>query len=171
MPEAIFEQTREMPADLRTWFGENKLVHLSLEAVQETRPEKAGAEQAGYSHPMMLTLLTYCYASGLYGSRDIEFQARTDRTLKYLCAHNYPDWSAIRQFRRRHAETLKCCLLALYRLSEDHCRRREGSETGQAGSMMGFQERLRPFAAEEFSGEVEARLSRAIQADCMAMDE
>ena len=35
---------------------------------------------------MMLTLLTYCYATGVYGSTDIELNMQHDRMIRYLCA-------------------------------------------------------------------------------------
>jgi hypothetical protein len=59
---------------------------------------------------MMMTLLTYCYGASLYGSRDIEWAIRHDRTVRYICARTFPDWHAIRRFRRRHRELIRECL-------------------------------------------------------------
>ena len=59
---------------------------------------------------MMLTLLSYCYAARIYGSRDVEWATRNDRTVRYICARTFPDWRAIRHFRRHNRELLEQCL-------------------------------------------------------------
>ena len=55
---------------------------------------------------MLLTLLTYCYATRLYGSADIEWAARNDATIRYICAHHFPDWHSLRRFRRNNRALL-----------------------------------------------------------------
>jgi hypothetical protein len=59
---------------------------------------------------MMLTLLSYCYAVGIYGSEDIAWAARYESTVRYICAHKRPDWRMIRWFRRQYRQPLKECL-------------------------------------------------------------
>jgi hypothetical protein len=60
---------------------------------------------------MMMTLLAYCYCASLYGSRDIQWAIRHDRTVRYICARTFPDWHTIRRFRRRHRELVHECLV------------------------------------------------------------
>jgi len=61
----------------------------------------------------MLTLLAYCYSSGLYSSRDIEWATRIDPMISYICAHQFPDWLAIRRFRRQNRRLLEQCLAGI----------------------------------------------------------
>src|SRR5207253_2479368 len=101
-------------SSLSSTLGDRGLLHLVLEAVQAADWSLAqpSAEQDGRFRPqMMLTLLAFCYASGLYGSRDIEWATRIDRTIRYICAHQFPDWLAIRRFRRQNRQLLKQCLM------------------------------------------------------------
>jgi hypothetical protein len=62
----------------------------------------------------MLTLLTYSYASGIYGSEDIVRAIASDRIIRYICAHNYPTWEDLRLFRRHHRAQLETCLAQVY---------------------------------------------------------
>jgi hypothetical protein len=64
---------------------------------------------------MMLTLLTYCYATSLFGSRDIESAIETDAIVRYICARTYPCWQEIRRFRRMHKEPIRQCLVQVLR--------------------------------------------------------
>lgn len=98
--------TGALPADMRADAGEQQLLTFALEAVQEValNAEPRPKHPPRYGPQMMLTLLGYCYAAGLYGSRDIEEAIDSDATLRYICAHTYPDWRAIRQFRRQHRD-------------------------------------------------------------------
>ena len=99
-------ETVRLPADMRTGLGEQQLLMFALESVQEVALDsKPGLKGPPHYRPqMMLTLLGYCYATGLYGSRDIEEAIGSDPTLRYICAHTYPNWRAISQFRRQHRD-------------------------------------------------------------------
>src|SRR5262245_46550195 len=106
--------------DLRAFVPENRLVCLALEAVQAHQSEAIpGSDRDGRRHSgaMLLTLLTYCYAVGIYGSQDIEVRAKNDRTVRYLCANNVPDWNSIRAFRRRNRLLVQGCLASLLSLA------------------------------------------------------
>ncbi len=103
----------EVPADLRIWVGDWGLVTMVLDSVQAEWPEAGGA-QAGCSDrlckPMMLTLLTYCYAAGIYASEDIELAPGRSPQILYICAGQHPEADTIRQFRRANRAQLERCL-------------------------------------------------------------
>ena len=101
------------PPDLRQSLGEQILLKLALDAVQavdQSRLNLAAAGEQKLRPQMLLTLLTYCYAARIYGSREIERAARHDKTVRYICARQYPDWRALRHFRRHNRELLEQCL-------------------------------------------------------------
>lgn len=96
--------------DLSRALGERQLLKLTLEAVQSAGPAGFSSKEiraAEYRPQMMLTLLTYCYAASIYGSYDIEWAISHNRTVRYICARTYPDWQAIKRFRRQHREMLQ----------------------------------------------------------------
>jgi len=102
-----------MPADLREEVGEQILLKLALDSVQCLERSQLSAAVSGDANlrpEMMLTLLSYCYAARIYGSRDVEWATRNDRTVRYIRARTFPDWRAIRHFRRHNRELLEQCL-------------------------------------------------------------
>jgi hypothetical protein len=108
-------ETACLPADLRLSLGEECLLRLAFDAVHgvtlRVSPPGAGPEQ--FRPQMVCTLLCYCYAAGICGSKEIERAARTDRIIAYICAGSYPDSTILRRFRRAHREVLCRCLTQL----------------------------------------------------------
>ena len=106
-------ELRNATAELAKASGGNRLLHLALDAVQTADPaelRRASARSAPLSAPMLLTLLTSCYARGLYDSRDIVAAAAYDPTIRYLCKGTRLRWETLRDFRRRHRSLLLHCL-------------------------------------------------------------
>jgi hypothetical protein len=62
----------------------------------------------------ILTLLTYCYALSLYGSRQIEGRLRADQTLCSIADKCQPDHQLIAKFRHRHRELIHQSLRRAY---------------------------------------------------------
>jgi len=66
-----------LPVDLREWVPEDDLAHFALAAVERVsmgsfRVNHRGSGKAQYHPHMMLGLLIYSYANGVFGSRRIE---------------------------------------------------------------------------------------------------
>ena len=59
---------------------------------------------------LLMSLLVYFYARGVYSSSDIEASLPEDETARDFCAGSYPDWRTLRRFRRLHRDALKSCL-------------------------------------------------------------
>src|SRR5215204_1622812 len=90
-------------ADLRQRVGTSNLLRWCLEApliVNDEAAQLLRQSICGFRPPMMLTLLSFCYASSYYGSEDIARAISVDRMVRYICARTYPDAHAIRRFRR-----------------------------------------------------------------------
>lgn len=113
-----FEQhVRDLPADLRQRTGERALIKLALAAVETVSvrlPRWSGTAEGRFSPQMLLTLLTYCYAAGVYGSEDIEWDCRNDAAARYICANACPDSDTIRRFRRANRPWIEECLAWMY---------------------------------------------------------
>ena len=58
----------------------------------------------------LMTLLVYCYAIGIYASRDIERRCVEDAALKSVCEGNLPDARTVGRFRKVHRQPLKQCI-------------------------------------------------------------
>ena len=104
--------------DLRQRVGTDKLLRWALEApqaIEGAAAETLRARFGDFRPQMMLTLLSFAYASSCYGSEDIERAIESDRTSRYICARIYPDAKAIRRFRRHFRAALDQCLAYVLR--------------------------------------------------------
>jgi transposase len=103
-----------LPPDLRDWVAENDLVHLVMEAVElcdlsgaQLNVRGSGSEQ--YPPSLMMGLLIYAYATGVFSSRRIERATYDSVALRYLCANHHPDHDTIAKFRRDNAVLFGSC--------------------------------------------------------------
>ncbi len=157
------------PDDLRQWLGENGLVRLALEAVAELDPQQMPRRDfvhAGRAFPVavMLTLLTYCYASGRYGSQEIEDAVASDPLLRYLCAGDEPPSTAIRRFRRVYRGPLSVCLLRVFLAAVLQPRDNHGwAKRGEPGGSANL-------GIETAAKAAEAAIAKAVFADTTALD-
>jgi transposase len=123
-----------LPGDLSRFLGPRGLLRLVLDAVQTIDPARFAPEdrcRPAYRPQMLLTLLAYCYATRIYGSRDIEWETRYDKTVRYICAHTFPDWNALRRFRRRNRALLEQTLA--YVLKQSWALKFDDGETDYVG--------------------------------------
>ncbi len=98
-----------LPPDLRDWVAQDDLVQLIVEAValcdlSGARLNERGSGSAQYPPSMMLGLLIYCYATKVFGSRQIERATYESVAVRYLCANHHPDHDTICEFRRQNRE-------------------------------------------------------------------
>jgi transposase len=113
-----------LPVDLREWVPENDLVHFVIEALDSMRlPSMAvnrrgtGSEQ--YPPRMMLALLVYCYANGVFSSRRIERATYRDIAVRYLTGDTHPDHDTICAFRRENASVVREAFVEVLRLASE----------------------------------------------------
>ena len=89
------DQAFLLPPDLRNWIPEDDLAHFVIEAVErlEMRAFKVnhrGAGSAQYHPRMMLALVIYCYANGIFSSRRIERATHRDIGVRFVAANTHP---------------------------------------------------------------------------------
>lgn len=113
-----------LPADLRDWVAEDDLVHFIIECVEgfdlrafAINERGSGSEQ--FPPAMMLGLLIYSYANGVFSSRRIEGATYRDVAMRYLCANTHPDHDTICEFRRRNFEAVAECFLKVLLLARE----------------------------------------------------
>ena len=96
-----------MPPDLRDWIGEDDLAHFIIAAVERVdigafKVNWRGHGKAQYHPRMMLALLIYCYANGIFSSRRIERATHRDVAVRFIAADTHPDHDTIATFRREN---------------------------------------------------------------------
>lgn len=102
-----------LPPDLREWVPADHLVHFIMEAVEQldvrtARVNERGSGSAQYPPAMMLGLLIYSYATGVFGSRRIEHTTFDSVPVRLLCGDTHPDHDTICAFRRHNHELVAC---------------------------------------------------------------
>jgi len=79
---------------------------LDLSAIYASYDAGDGRGQSAYAPEMMLRVLLYGYATGVYSSRKIEGRTYADVAFRYLSADAHPDHDAFAEFRKRHLDAL-----------------------------------------------------------------
>jgi transposase len=113
-----------LPPDLRDWVPQSDLAHFVVEAVErvdmsafKVNARGSGSEQ--YNPRMMLALLIYCYANGIFGSRRIERATHRDVGVRFVAANTHPDHDTICAFRRENAAAFGECFLKVLELAHE----------------------------------------------------
>jgi transposase len=79
---------------------------LDLDSIYASYREKDGRGQSAYAPEMMVRLLLYGYATGVYSSRKIERRTWEDVAFRYLSGDQHPDHATLSEFRKRHLTAL-----------------------------------------------------------------
>ena len=111
-----------LPPDLRDWVPDEDLVHFVIEAVAgmnlpTLKINQRGCGSAQYPPKMMLQLLIYCYANGIFSSRRIERASYRDVAVRFLTANTHPDHDTICTFRRENFEAVTAAFLEVLQLA------------------------------------------------------
>ena len=113
-----------LPPDLRDWVAEDDLVHFVIQAVERlplsafaVNSKGCGDEQ--YPPHMMLALLIYCYANGIFSSRRIERATDRDIAVRYLTGNTHPDHDTLCTFRRNNQEAIAAAFVQVLELARE----------------------------------------------------
>lgn len=116
-----------LPPSLEEWVPQNHLARFVGEVVDSLDLTIITAEyeselrgQPPFHPAMMVKVLIYSYACGVYSSRKIAQRCIEDVATRYLAANNFPDFRTIARFRKRHlasfsslfAQVLQMCQAA-----------------------------------------------------------
>jgi len=95
-----------LPPSLDEWLPENHLARFVVEIVEglDTKALErsyGGGGSAPYHPKMLLSLLFYGYATGVFSSRKLERATHDSVAFRYIAANTHPDHDTIATFRRR----------------------------------------------------------------------
>ena len=107
-------QSLLFPPSLHDWLPDNHLARfladvvnaLDLDAIYLSYNEKDGRGMSAYAPAMMVRVLLYGYATGIYSSRKIQAKSYDDVAFRFLSADEHPDHSTLAEFRKRHLHAL-----------------------------------------------------------------
>ena len=119
-----------LPASVQDYIGQDHLSRFITEIVSQLDLGEITNQYTGHgSKPwppsMMVSLLFYGYATGVFSSRKLERASHDSLAFRYICANQHPDHDSIATFRRRFARPL-----AAYHADFGDCRDHGGVEAG-----------------------------------------
>jgi hypothetical protein len=133
----------------------------------------AGVARTDAQFADLLSLLTYCYANGIYSSLDIEIAMREDPVLLRLVKGRPHESGAIRAFRRRHRLVVERCLARALAAGWERERTTAGAARGLPEGCAAFTtERCEwQFRTPDFTEVAADRVRKAIRSDTALLDE
>ena len=98
-----------LPPSVQDWLPKDHLARFVVDVVEQLdlRPLKesyAGRGSRPYNPAMLLALLFYCYATGVFSSRKLERNTYDSVAFRYITANTHPDHDTIAEFRKRFSE-------------------------------------------------------------------
>jgi transposase len=113
-----------LPPSLEDWLPEDHLARFIVEALERIdlsslQKAYAGRGSAAYHPEIMLSLLVYGYATGVFSSRRIERATYDSVAFRYLAAGHHPDHDTLAAFRRRFLGQLSGIFLQILELARE----------------------------------------------------
>jgi transposase len=101
-----------LPPSVNDWLPANHLARFVAETVGQLhltalQEKYAGRGSAAYHPEMLLALLVYGYATGVFSSRQLERATYDSVAFRYLAANTHPDHDTIASFRKRFLPELE----------------------------------------------------------------
>ena len=108
------DQMLLLPQDIREWLPDNHLAHHISDLVDGMDLSVFYAPYAGdgrrnmpYAPSMMVKVLIYAYASGVFSSRAIARRLHEEVAFRLRAAGNFPTHRTVCEFRRGHLSDFK----------------------------------------------------------------
>jgi transposase len=123
-----YEPQQEMllPASLQDWLPKGHLAYFISDTVDAldlgafyARYAGGGARNQPFHPAMMVKVLVYGYATGVFSSRKIERRLHEDLGLRMLSAGNFPKHRTIRDFRALHLKELSDLFVQVVKLARE----------------------------------------------------
>jgi transposase len=120
------QQLMLLPEALQEWLPEGHLAHFISDTVDgldlsafHARYDKDGPRNQPFHPAMMVKVLIYGYATGVFSSRKIARKLHEDVAFRVLAARNFPAHRTIRDFRAFHLKELSELFVQVVRLARE----------------------------------------------------
>lgn len=115
-----------LPTSLSEWLPEDHLAYFISDAVESmdleafhARYEGDGRRRQPFDPRMMVKVLIYGYASGVFSSRKIARKLTEDVAFRVLGANNFPAHRTIREFRQLHLPEFSALFVQVVKLAQE----------------------------------------------------
>lgn len=179
------DQQLLLPHSLQEWLPQGHLAHYINDTVDTLdlsaffkRYQGGGSRNQPFHPAMMVKVLVYGYATGVFSSRKIARKLHEDVAFRMLAADNFPKHRTLSDFRALHLQELaalfvqvvklagECGLVKLGTIAVDGTKLRAKASKHKAMSYERMQAR-----EKELKAQIDALLKRAAQTDKTEADE
>jgi transposase len=113
-----------LPPSIEDWLPDNHLARFIVEVVDGldlSALEKAyaGRGSSAYHPSMLLALLIYGYATGVFSSRKIERATHDSVAFRFIAADAHPDHDTLASFRRRFLDELAGLFVQVLQMAQE----------------------------------------------------
>jgi|TARA_R110002073_G_C9407405_1_gene575052 transposase len=116
-----------LPPSLRDWLPEGHLAHFVSDSVdsfdlsewEASYASKTGAGAPPFPPQMMLKVMLYGYAVGVFSSRKLATRCVEDVAFRYLAGQLRPDFRSILKFRKRHLKRFQSLFVQVVELARE----------------------------------------------------
>lgn len=159
------------PVNLLEIIEDRDLIHLVIEATTEVSAKglvrRVNSIPDWVPHNMVLSLMTYAYATCRYSSEQLAESVRKDPALRYLSSGIFPDASTFIKFRRANAHTIVYTLNNVLEKVKGLCSNKAASiKTNSGIGLTGIIKNRNC----ELAIDGEKRLGLAVMNDCLERD-
>ena len=120
------DQLLLLPASLEEWLPEQHLAYFVSDTVEaldlkafHARYEGDGRRRQPFDPSMMVKVLVYAYASGVFSSRKIASRLEEDVAFRVLGAGNFPAHRTLREFRQLHLAEFSALFVQIVQLARE----------------------------------------------------
>ena len=182
-----YEPQQEMllPASLQDWLPKGHLAYFINDTVDAlelkafyARYEGGGARNQPFHPSMMVKVLVYGYATGVFSSRKIERRLHEDLAFRMLGAGNFPKHRTIRDFRALHLKELSDLFVQVVKLAREMGLVKLGTVAIDGTKIQANASRHKAMSYErmqqaevELKAQIDALLERAKSTDAAETDE
>jgi transposase len=113
-----------MPPSVDEWLPERHLARFIVEVVEglDLRAMSGsyrGSGSASYHPAVLLSLLIYGYATGVFSSRKLERATYDSVAFRFIAGNEHPDHDTIATFRRRFLKQIEALFVAVLKLARE----------------------------------------------------
>jgi len=182
-----YEPQQEMllPASLHDWLPRGHLAYFIGDTIDAldlnafyARYAGGGARNQPFHPAMMVKVLVYGYATGVFSSRKIERRLHEDLAFRMLAAGNFPKHRTIRDFRALHLKELSELFVQVVKLAREMGLVKLGTVAVDGTKLKANASRHKAMSYErmqqaegELKAQIDALLERAKATDAAEADE
>src|SRR5580700_2722513 len=155
-----------LPPSLDEWLPERHLARFVVEVIDGLDlsamvKSYRGSGSAGYHPVLLLGLLVYGYATGVFSSRKLERATYDSVAFRFIAANDHPDHDTIATFRRRFLKDIEALFVRVLELAREMGLLRLGT-VGLDGTKIHANASRHSALSYEHAGKIEAQLKAEV---------